>query len=158
MIAAVLLRSVLGDDGGTADAFPTTTTAAMVAPATTTARTPRATRASRAARTAPALPPTITAPTPAPRPRPRTVRLVIAPTEPSYVCIADGSSGATLFEGMLTGRYAVSRPSLVLRVGVATARIGVDGRRLTINSAPSAYRLTPRGVAGLPDDRPVCGA
>lgn len=83
---------------------------------------------------------------------------MIAPTEPSYVCIADGGTSETLFEGMLTGRYAVSRPSLVLRVGVATARIGVDGRRLTINSAPSAYRLTPRGVTGLPDDRPVCGA
>jgi hypothetical protein len=171
MVGAVVLRNAVGDDGGTADALPTTTTAAAVAPATTP-RTPRTTpppattRRARprpaatppAARTAPAVPPTITQPTAPPRARPRTVRLVIAPTEPSYVCIADGRSGATVFEGMLTGRYAVSRASLILRVGVATARIGVDGRPLTIDSAPSAYRLTPAGVSGLPDDRPVCGA
>jgi hypothetical protein len=85
------------------------------------------------------------------------VRLRIVPSESSYVCIADGVGGRTVWEGMLTGPYEARGRRLVLRVGVATVRVTVDGRRLPINSAPSAYLMTPRGVSGLPAGRPVCG-
>lgn len=147
LLLAVAARGLLGGGGNDgerlSDALPgaaATQTQARTAPRTTRAPRPVAPPPSRA------------------RARPRTVRLVIAPTEPSYVCVADGRTRATLWEGMLTGRWSARRPSLILRVGVATARIGVDGRRLQIRSAPSAYLLTPRGVSGLPADRPVCGA
>lgn len=158
MVAAVLLRSLAGDSGGTADALPTgTTPPATVASASTTAKPAAAAK------------PVRRAPLPGTRPAghaarrsttaaaPATVRLQIAPTESSYICIADAGSGRTLFEGMLSQPYEVSGAKLILRVGVATARITANGRPLTINSAPSAYELSPAGVRGLPGDRPVCG-
>ncbi|MDO8184541.1 hypothetical protein Q5424_09190 [Conexibacter sp. JD483] len=153
IVAVVLLRGAIGSPGGgdrggdlapPATATTTTTTTAQTPPATTPAPEQRRdtlryeTRPSRRARL-------------------RRVRLRIVPREPSYLCVADGA-GRTLWEGMRTGPYEVSRRRLRLRVGVATMRISVDGRPLTVRSAPSAYLLTPRGVSGLPADRPVCGA
>ncbi|MDO8212782.1 hypothetical protein [Conexibacter sp. CPCC 206217] len=82
---------------------------------------------------------------------PRTVVLRIVPTEASYMCVADGSTGAKLWEGTRTGPYTVRRASLFLRIGVGTAQITVDGRPLQVDVAPSTYVLTAAGV------RPAAG-
>jgi hypothetical protein len=90
-------------------------------------------------------------------PRPRAVRLRVVPSEETYVCIADGG-GATIWEGMLTGPYEVRRAKLVLRVGVATARITANGRPVRVTTAPGAFELTPTAIRELPGDQLVCGS
>lgn len=153
LIAVVLLRGAIGspdDRGGTTapaatDAAQIETTPATATPATTTPAS--GTTAVR---------PAAAAPSPR-KARPRTVRLRVVPTETSYICVVDGR-GRTLWEGMRTGPYEVRGRKLTLRVGVATMRVTVDGRALPINSAPSVYELTPGGVRGVPDDRPLCSS
>lgn len=130
--------------------LPTATAAAEVETATTPAPPPAVTTAERAAvATRPRANPrrhVATAPT-----APGSVLLRIVPTESSYICVADGSTGEKLWEGMRTGPYTVRRASLFLRIGVGTARITVNGRPLTVDVAPSTYALTPAGV------RPAAG-
>lgn len=161
MIVAVALRGGVGaGDDSVANSLPpaTETTAATtrteVSPPPAAGRggaPARARREPSGAARAPA------APAAQPRPRPRTVRLRVVPSEEMYVCIADGA-GETIWEGMLTGPYEVRRAKLVLRVGVATARISANGRPVRVTTAPGAFELTPTAVRELPGDQPVCGA
>lgn len=158
IVAVVALRGAIGSpaDRGTTT-LPLATEAAQVeTPATTTTTTTPPPAARPRTRTVPGV-----VATPPARSRSaarrRAVRLRIVPSEPSYVCIADGVGGRTVWEGMLTAPYEARGRRLVLRVGVATARVTVNGRALRIASAPSTYLLTRRGVSGLPADRPVCG-
>jgi hypothetical protein len=147
MVVAIAFRGAAGDPDTAAEALPPG---------------PAATQTSTAARSTPAPDkPDTHATTPATPPparpaRPRTVRLRVVPTEPAYVCIADGA-GATLWEGMLTGPYAVRRKKLVIRVGVATAKITANGRPVRVTTAPGAFELTPAGVRELSGDALVCG-
>lgn len=87
---------------------------------------------------------------------PRAVALRIVPTERSYVCVTDGG-GAPLYEGILTEPYAVKRPRLIVRVGVATARITANGRPVPITTAPATVELTRRAIRPLSDDVRYCG-
>ncbi|MBB4664637.1 hypothetical protein [Conexibacter arvalis] len=137
---------------GGRQARPTATTPAAPArrPSRATA-TPHVASTTRGRGTAPP------ATAPSSRPSPRAVTLRIVPSEESYVCIADGS-GATVWEGMLTGPYTARKRKLTIRVGVATARITANGRAVRVTKAPGAFELTPRGIRELPGDARVCGA
>ncbi len=87
IVAVVLLRGAVGSPGGDRGGD--------LAPAVT----------ETTAQTAPARAPPATTPAPAAAPRrPRTVRLRVVPSEPSYLCVADGA-GRTLWEGIRTGPY-----------------------------------------------------
>ena len=85
------------------------------------------------------------------------MRLRVVPSEEMYVCIGDGA-GTTLWEGMLTGPYEARRARLIIRVGVATARITANGRPVRVTTAPGAFELTPTAIRELPGDQLVCGA
>ena len=176
LVLAVALRGLAGDGDSAATALPPDDPAPAAA---ATATAPAAAAPERSERgAAEAAPPTATAPaaaaersergaaeaTPpaaahagARRPAPRAVRLTVVPAEPSYLCVADGA-GRTLWEGMRTGPYVVRGPKLIVRVGVASARIAADGRPVRVTTAPGAFELTPRAIRPLPGDAHVCGS
>lgn len=143
IVVVVAFKSLAGDGGERAAALPETTVPTTAAPKPPAATKPAATR-------------TTERPATASSSRPAAVRLRIAPTEPAYICVADGA-GRTLWEGMRTGPYEVRARKLVLRVGVATAKITVNGRTVPVTKAPGAFELTPGGIRALSGDAFVCG-
>lgn len=171
MVAAVLLRGVAGDRGQTADALPAGTAPATTSTASTT--TPRATnpattstatttapvrrpRPARTTRSAPPPPTTTTQAAPPPASSSRDVLLRVVPSEPAYVCVADGG-GRTLLNEVIDEPYTVRRDKLILRVGVATARIHANGRPIRVGTAPGAFELTPGATRELPGEALTCG-
>jgi hypothetical protein len=162
IVAVVLLRGIGGEPGSAARALPADEPQAAAPPSTRTApartvpagaTTPGRSAAPRA--TTPDTPGTTGATSP-PQPARKTVTLRVVPTQTAYVCIADGG-GRTLWEGMLTGPYVARRSKLVLRVGVATAKITANGRPVRVTKAPGAFELTPGAIRELPGDARVCG-
>jgi cytoskeleton protein RodZ len=92
------------------------------------------------------------------RARPRRVSLIVAPVEPTYLCVDDGA-GTTLFEGIVTERQVFRRRRLRVNLGRPTAVVRVNGRRIRPESLtnPVGYDLRPgRRPRDLPSGRRPC--
>jgi hypothetical protein len=90
-------------------------------------------------------------------PAPRRVRLRIAVTERSYVCVAE-DDGRTIYDGFLVQArpFEVTRARVRFRIGVGTARITANGRPIAVRTAPAGFRVGPRAIRPLPSGDPVC--
>jgi cytoskeletal protein RodZ len=95
---------------------------------------------------------------PRPRPRPTSVSLLVAPTEPTYLCVEDGS-GQVRYEGTLTGPRRFRGKRLSINLGKRSPRVVVNGRRVPLDPSvaqPIAFELRPRGRRTLVPGQGPC--
>lgn len=90
--------------------------------------------------------------------RATTVRLRIVPTEETYVCVDRGEGTDVEVNGVISQPRTFRGRRLRLNLGKTSARVTVNGERLSIRRGPDAvgYTFTPRRTAPIPDeaDRP----
>ena len=95
----------------------------------------RATRRSTRARTR--------RPTPSPSARASvTVRLDSGP-RPTFLCVDDGA-GNDLFKGTLNGKRTFRGRRVRINVGLETAKVTVNGKKLALNTSPAGFDITPK--------------
>jgi hypothetical protein len=84
---------------------------------------------------------------------------VDATARATYLCVDDGQ-GHQLFTGTLTGKKTFLARHLRFNVGLASTRITVNGKRVTLSGSPTGLDVTHhRGVRLLPNgQRPCAGA
>jgi len=85
---------------------------------------------------------------------PLTVR-VDAGTRATFLCVDDGK-GNNLFNGTLVGKETFKARRVRLNIGLATTRVTVNGKSLTISGSPSGYDITRKAVKTLPVGQRPC--
>ena len=79
--------------------------------------------------------------TPAPSARASvTVRLDSGP-RPTFLCVDDGA-GKDLFKGTLNGKRTFRGRRIRINVGLETASVTVNGKKLALNFSPSGFDIT----------------
>jgi cytoskeleton protein RodZ len=103
--------------------------------------------------------PTAKRPAQKPKPAPRGVRVRIAPTEPTYVCVDTGAGTEVVFEGTLDApRTFGDRRRVRLNLGKRTVSIKLNGRPVTVAESSSSLglSLTRKGSVELPAGNQPC--
>lgn len=85
---------------------------------------------------------------------PVTVR-VDAGTRATFLCVDDGK-GNNLFNGTLAGKETFKARRVRLNIGLATTRVTVNGKSLTISGSPAGYDITRKSVKALPVGQRPC--
>ena len=76
-----------------------------------------------------------------------TVR-VQAPTGGTFLCVDDGE-GNSLFNGTLAGKETFKAKRVLLNIGLATTRVTVNGKAVSLSGSPTGLDVTPKGVKPL---------
>lgn len=76
-----------------------------------------------------------------------TVR-VQAPTGGTFLCVDDGE-GNSLFNGTLAGKETFKAKRVLLNIGLATTRVTVNGKAVSLSGSPTGIDVTPKGVKPL---------
>jgi cytoskeleton protein RodZ len=92
----------------------------------------------------------------APAPPPTTVKVKVAPTEPTYLCVDDGHR--TIFEATITSSHSFREKRVRVNLGRPTARIFVNGKPFRYEEGGEAvgfsFSRTGHGTALPLGDRP----
>ena len=92
------------------------------------------------------------------RATPRSVSLRVVPSEPTYVCVDDGS-GNVRYEGTLTEARRFRGKRLRMNLGKTSARVSQNGRRVPVDARspnPVAYDFRPGKRRRLPLTQAPC--
>lgn len=98
-------------------------------------------------------------PAPAPKPAPTTVSLKVVPSEPTYVCLDDGS-GHKIAENIITSPQTWKAGRIRLNMGRSSAQLIVDGKNFNFTRSSSAvgFEFSPGGKSkDLPAGQRPCG-
>jgi hypothetical protein len=163
-LAAVVLGG--GDPDTAADLPATSTTTTSTA---TTQTTPTATASTPTGTTGTTTVGTVTTATttkkkPATKKRrkkkrrtPTTVRVTLAPSRPTYLCVKDGT-GRALFSGTLSAPRVFRAKVVRINVGLGPSTVlRVNGKRIPMGGSPAGYelrtggRITPLGTGQRPE-------
>ncbi len=94
---------------------------------------------------------------PEPKSVPTNVRLRIAPTEATYLCVDDGA-GRVLFQGTLSEPRTFEQKRLRMNLGRTSAMVRVNGKPVPLGGGSDSvgFAFTPRGRQPLPEAERPC--
>lgn len=79
-----------------------------------------------------------------------------ASVRPTFLCVDDGAGGE-LFNGTLSGRRTFRARHIRLNIGLASTRVTVNGKELTLPGSPAGFDISRRdGVRPLPLGQRPC--